>query len=352
MSVARRELLTQRAVLRRYYYYVDDFADRQHGGYEDYRPCAGPGQAKPRRATCETRLSYSEFRALSRKGDGDDSRYYLQTPLMLAAETPDAPGAVQIIAGHAMQLAEVGDALRDDLLQGIAASRVAALVAAGGLGRWTRTQFFASDRGAVSQLHYDQYANLFVQVAGHKRFALVAPDGARALRPFPVHHPLDAYARADLTEADGPPGASRAREVVLGPGELLYIPSHWWHHVQTLDDGCVSVNFWFSIEHLLVAPPPRLSAPLQLELARQAEYLVADLLGPRAVGPFFWHLERELAETDEPRATEPEPPHWLELQNYFVLQLGRVIGPEQVPRFVRCYLPYSRFEGLGQPVRS
>ncbi len=329
---------------------MDDFADRQHGGYDDYRPCTGPREAKPRRATCEMRLSYSEFRALGRRdGGAADARYYLQTPLMLAAEPPYA---AQVIAGHAMQLAAVGDGLRDDLLRGIAAARVAALVAAGGLGRFTRMQFFASDRGAVSQLHYDQYANLFVQVAGHKRFALVAPDGARALRPFPVHHPLDAYARADLDLEEA--GASRAREVVLGPGEMLYIPSHWWHHVQTLDDGCVSINFWFSIEHLLVAPPPRLSAPLQLELARQAEYLVADTLGPSAVGPFFWHVERELAEADEPRgsADEPEPPPWLELQNYFILQLGRVIGPAHVPGFVRCYLPYSRFEGLGRQVRS
>ena len=138
---------------------------------------------------------------------------------------------------------------------------------------------------------------------------------------------------------------------MLGPGEMLYIPSHWWHHVQTLDDGCVSINFWFSIEHLLVAPPPRLAAPLQLELARQAEYLVADTLGPSAVGPFFWHVERELAEADEQRAPRASPSRRRARPNWRILQLGRVIGPAHVG-LCAVHLPYSRFEGLGRQVRS
>jgi hypothetical protein len=42
------------------------------------------------------------------------------------------------------------------------------------------------------------------------------------------------------------PLASRLRglEVVLQPGDLLYIPPLWWHHVTAIADVSLSVNVW------------------------------------------------------------------------------------------------------------
>jgi ribosomal protein L16 Arg81 hydroxylase len=31
----------------------------------------------------------------------------------------------------------------------------------------------------------------------------------------------------------------------LGPGDVIYIPRGWWHHVRTLDLS-ISVNFWWA----------------------------------------------------------------------------------------------------------
>lgn len=43
---------------------------------------------------------------------------------------------------------------------------------------------------------------------------------------------------------------SRPRIIVLGPGDLLYVPSKWWHYVSCVDDtkaACISVNCWLNL---------------------------------------------------------------------------------------------------------
>ena len=36
-------------------------------------------------------------------------------------------------------------------------------------------------------------------------------------------------------------------EIVLQPGDVLYIPNLWWHHFENLSTPCSSVNFWFKV---------------------------------------------------------------------------------------------------------
>lgn len=43
-------------------------------------------------------------------------------------------------------------------------------------------------------MHYDQYDNIFMQVAGTKHFLLFDPTAAAGLYPFPAAHPYDEYA--------------------------------------------------------------------------------------------------------------------------------------------------------------
>lgn len=44
---------------------------------------------------------------------------------------------------------------------------------------------------------------------------------------------------------------ARGQEAVVGPGDVLYIPIYWWHHVESLMRGgyTVSVNFWYKVSH-------------------------------------------------------------------------------------------------------
>ena len=104
--------------------------------------------------------------------------------------------------------------------------------------------------GTVSSTHFDAYQNLFLQVSGEKKFTLFSPadspnlyypraDGDwRALHLSPVD--VDAAdLRAFPRFAD-----ARPIEVELGPGDVLHIPSGWWHHVRSLTES-VSVNTWW-----------------------------------------------------------------------------------------------------------
>ena len=36
----------------------------------------------------------------------------------------------------------------------------------------------------------------------------------------------------------------QALECVVSPGDVLYIPSYWWHHIISLTET-VSVTFWY-----------------------------------------------------------------------------------------------------------
>ena len=36
-----------------------------------------------------------------------------------------------------------------------------------------------------------------------------------------------------------------ARTAELGPGDAIYIPHMWWHHVRSLDTLSILVNYWW-----------------------------------------------------------------------------------------------------------
>ena len=97
--------------------------------------------------------------------------------------------------------------------------------------------------GVSSPLHYDAAHNTYLQLTGHKRFLLVPAAQAGALYPYPRLHPSTRQSMIDVRELPphrfgrfhaalhGRGGAARLRasEVVLGPGDTLYIPPYVWH---------------------------------------------------------------------------------------------------------------------------
>ena len=101
--------------------------------------------------------------------------------------------------------------------------------------------------------HNDDSENIACVAAGRRRFTLFPPDQEANLYIGP----------ADLTPAGRPislvdlhspdlekfPLFRHALDQVqvaeLGPGDALYIPTHWWHHVEALEPVNVLVNFWW-----------------------------------------------------------------------------------------------------------
>jgi hypothetical protein len=95
--------------------------------------------------------------------------------------------------------------------------------------------------GTVTPLHHDVMNVLLAQVHGRKRFALIPPTEIGAL-----YNHVGVYSQVDFEAPDlsrFPRFASvKALTVTLEPGELLFIPVGWFHHVRALEVS-ISVSF-------------------------------------------------------------------------------------------------------------
>ena len=104
-----------------------------------------------------------------------------------------------------------------------------------------------------TQIHFDLYDNLACMVTGRKRFILFPPDqvGNLYMGPFETTVSGVPTAMADLENPDfdrHPRFAEALKHATvadLEPGDVLYIPYMWWHHV--VSDGALNaqINFWW-----------------------------------------------------------------------------------------------------------
>lgn len=108
------------------------------------------------------------------------------------------------------------------------------------------------NRGRVAP-HYDVHRNVACVMAGKRRFMLYPPEQIANLYLGPV---LGAPGGVPISlvdvwnpDFDKFPRYRQALEVVqeatLEPGDAIYIPSLWWHGVESLDRVNVLVNYWW-----------------------------------------------------------------------------------------------------------
>jgi hypothetical protein len=92
--------------------------------------------------------------------------------------------------------------------------------------------FWMGPRGTITPWHHDLTQNLLVNMVGAKRVALVSP--AETPRMQNHRHCFSRFG-ADAT-LSAVPEAERPRvlTVDIGPGDILFIPVGWWHHVTGL----------------------------------------------------------------------------------------------------------------------
>jgi hypothetical protein len=96
--------------------------------------------------------------------------------------------------------------------------------------------------GSVTALHHDTANVLFCQAYGRKRVLLFPPFELSLLRS--AHHGVHNEIDAEHPDLDAFPDFADVvrREVELAPGDGLFIPVGWWHHVRALTPS-VSVSF-------------------------------------------------------------------------------------------------------------
>ena len=96
--------------------------------------------------------------------------------------------------------------------------------------------------GTVTPLHHDTMNILITQVTGRKRFRLIAPQHWQHLyNNTGVFSDVDCET-PDLARHPKFRLASMA-DVILEPGETLFMPVGWWHHARALD---VSITVTFT----------------------------------------------------------------------------------------------------------
>jgi hypothetical protein len=74
-------------------------------------------------------------------------------------------------------------------LNAINMPRLLACQAAAGTGLWHLSQLFVGTPGTVgarTTCHHDHHDNLYLQIAGRKRFVIYPPSESGCLYPFPV----------------------------------------------------------------------------------------------------------------------------------------------------------------------
>ena len=101
--------------------------------------------------------------------------------------------------------------------------------------------------------HYDFPTNIACSVAGRRRFTLFPPEQLENLYVGPIDF-TPAGQSISMVDFDNPDyvvhpkfrEALKAAHVVeLEPGDAILIPSMWWHHVESLDDLNILVNYWW-----------------------------------------------------------------------------------------------------------
>ncbi len=112
--------------------------------------------------------------------------------------------------------------------------------------------FWLGNRTTVSA-HYDFPDNIACVVAGERRFTLFPPDEIGNLYVGPIDKTPSgqAISMVDFANPDFsrfPKFAralERAQAALLRPGDAIYIPSMWWHHVDSREPFNMLVNYWW-----------------------------------------------------------------------------------------------------------
>ena len=133
----------------------------------------------------------------------------------------------------------------------------------------------------IATAHYDMSNNIACCLVGRRRFTLFPPEQVANLYPGPLD-PTPGGQVLSMVDFRAPdferfprfPEALDAAQVAdLSPGDILFYPALWWHHVEALDGFNAMVNYWWNVAPAFLDSPQNtlLHAMLSLRDRSDAE---------------------------------------------------------------------------------
>lgn|GEM_PF-1722399 len=117
-----------------------------------------------------------------------------------------------------------------------------------------------SHRGVFTQSHFDELENFNIALEGRKRFVL-APPGFWEYYPRSVVRGFGDKSQAfDFDDVDPKrfprlvAKLAQRRELILEPGQMLYLPLGWWHQAESLAEMNINMNFWLRDQKIFRRP--------------------------------------------------------------------------------------------------
>ncbi|KAM9123616.1 HSPB1-associated protein 1 isoform 4-T4 [Pangshura tecta] len=108
--------------------------------------------------------------------------------------------------------------------------------------------------GANTPCHLDSYGcNLVLQIQGRKRWHLFPPSNTTFLYPTRIpYEESSIFSKVNIVSPDlrhyPQFRKAQAHVVTLNPGQVLFVPRHWWHYVESVDPITVSINSWIELD--------------------------------------------------------------------------------------------------------
>ena len=97
----------------------------------------------------------------------------------------------------------------------------------------------------IMWLHYDVMANVLCQIRGNKRLILYPPSDVSLLYFAPGASSSSVNCFEPNLEQYPSLALAHPHEVILEPGDILYIPPLWLHTASPIDTVSVAVNVFF-----------------------------------------------------------------------------------------------------------
>ncbi|MDH5622326.1 MAG: cupin-like domain-containing protein [Gammaproteobacteria bacterium] len=111
--------------------------------------------------------------------------------------------------------------------------------------------------------HYDVFDNIACVCAGRRRFTVFPPEQLANLYVGPIDF-TPAGQSISLVDINNPDfekfprfaaALEQSQSAVLEPGDAIFIPSMWWHHVEGLESFNILINHWWREAPAYMAAP-------------------------------------------------------------------------------------------------